>query len=158
MTQNMVTIIKRHYQKVPSRSYRYDDTMSVCVIQALCKWSIPILRSRQNGHNCRFADYVFKCLFFNEDLWISSYMPLKYVPFGFIDNISALVQIMVLRRLDYKPLSEQMMAWSICVICVTQPQWLNMIMIKITLLKVINERNTHYIYLWQTNAICLTIT
>ena len=52
------------------------------------------------------ADDIFKCIFLNENIWISYKISLKYVPWGLIDNMSALVQIMAWRRSGDKPLSE----------------------------------------------------
>ena len=37
------------------------------------------------------ADDSFKCIFLNEHFWISNKIPLKYVPLGLIDNMSASV-------------------------------------------------------------------
>ena len=65
------------------------------------------LRLRQNGR--LFADDMFKCIFLNENLWISIKISLKFVPKGWINNIPALVQIMAWRQLGVKPLSEAMM-------------------------------------------------
>ena len=64
---------------------------------------INTLRPRQNGRH--FADDVFKCIFLNGNLWISIKISLKFVPKGPINNIPALVQIMVWRRTGDKPLS-----------------------------------------------------
>ena len=50
------------------------------------------LRQRENG--CHFPDNIFKCIFFNENVWISIKISLKFVPKGLINNIPALVQIM----------------------------------------------------------------
>ena len=49
------------------------------------------LRPRQNGR--LFADDIFKCIFFNEIIWISITISLKFVSKGPINNIPALVQI-----------------------------------------------------------------
>ena len=38
-----------------------------------------------------FADDIFKCIFLNENVWISIKISLKFVPKGPIDNILALV-------------------------------------------------------------------
>ena len=65
------------------------------------------LRPRQNGRH--FADDIFKCIFLNENVWISIKISLKFVPKGPINNIPALVQIMAWRRTGDKPLSEPMM-------------------------------------------------
>ena len=82
---------------------------------------INTLRPRQNGHH--FADDLFKCIFVNENVWISIKISLKFVPKGPIYNIPALVQIMAWRRLGDKPLSEPMIARLSTHICVTRPQW-----------------------------------
>ena len=47
------------------------------------------LRPRQNGRH--FPDYIFKCIFLNENVWISINISLKFVPKGLINNIPALV-------------------------------------------------------------------
>ena len=39
------------------------------------------------------ADNIFKCIFLNENVWISINISLKFVPKGPINNIPALVQI-----------------------------------------------------------------
>ena len=65
-----------------------------------------ILRPRQNGRH--FPDDIFKCIFLNENVWISIKIPLKFVPKGQINNIPALVQIMAWRRPGDKSLSEPM--------------------------------------------------
>ena len=83
--------------------------------------SFNTLRPRQNGRH--FADDVFKCIFLNENVWIPIEIPLKFVPQGPINNISALVQIMAWRRSGDKPLSEPMMVSLPTHICVTWPQW-----------------------------------
>ena len=65
------------------------------------------LRLRQN--RCHFADDIFKCNLFNENVWIPIKISLKFVPKGPINNFPALVQIMAWRRTGDKPLSEPMM-------------------------------------------------
>ena len=79
------------------------------------------LRPRQNRRH--FADDIFKCIFFNETIWILIKISLKFVPKGPINNIPALVQIMAWRRPGDKPLSEPMMLSLLTHICVTQ--WVN---------------------------------
>ena len=92
------------------------------------------LRARQNVP--RFADGIFKCIFLNENAWISLKISLKFVPKGQINNIPALVQIMAWRRPGGKPLSEQ--RWLFCWkhICVTRPQWVK--------ISVNNNYSKHY--------------
>ena len=62
------------------------------------------LRPRQNGHH--FADNIFKCIFWNENVWIPVEISLKFVPKCAINNIQSLVQMMAWRRPSNKPLSE----------------------------------------------------
>ena len=89
---------------------------------------LDTLRPRQNG--CHFADDSFKCIFLNENAWISIEISLKFVPKGPINNISSLVQIMAWRRSGDKPLSEPMMVSLLTHICINRPQWVNKIMLK----------------------------
>ena len=81
----------------------------------------PWLRPRQNGRY--FSDDIFKCIFFNENIWISIKTLLEFVPEGPINNIPSLVQIMARRRPGDKPLSEPMPVKLSTHICVTRPQW-----------------------------------
>ena len=83
------------------------------------------LRPRQ--HDRHFADDTFKRIFFNENVWISIKISLKFVPNGPINNILALVQIMAWRRSGDKPLSEPMMVSLPTHICATRPQWVNFV-------------------------------
>ena len=64
-------------------------------------------------------------MFFNENVWISIKISLKFVPKGPINNIPALVKIMAWRRSGDKPLSEPMMVSWPTHICVTRPQWVD---------------------------------
>ena len=81
------------------------------------------LRPRQNGRH--FADDIFKCIFLNENVWISIKISLKFVPKGPINDISALLQIMAWRHPGDKPLSEPMMVNLPTHICLSWPQWVN---------------------------------
>ena len=70
----------------------------------------PILtpmRPRQSGSH--FPDGFFKCIFLNENVWISLKISLKFVPKVPINYIPALSQIMAWRRPGDKSLSEPMM-------------------------------------------------
>ena len=82
---------------------------------------VNTLRPRQNGRN--FPDDILKCVFFNENLWISLKISLKFGPKVRINIIPALVQIMAWHRPGDKPLSEPMMVLLLTHICVTRPQW-----------------------------------
>ena len=89
-----------------------------------CQW-VNTLRPRQNGR--RFANDIFKCIFLKENVWILLKISLKYIPKVPFNNIPSLVQIMAWRRPGDKPLSEPMMVSLLTHICVTQPQWVNML-------------------------------
>ena len=82
---------------------------------------LNILRPRQNRRH--FADDIFKCIFLNENVWISINISLKFVRKGLIDHIPALVQLMAWCRPGDKPLSEPMMISLPTRICVTRPRW-----------------------------------
>ena len=82
------------------------------------------LRPRKNGRH--FADGIFKCIFLNENVWISIKISLKFVPKGPINNIPALVQIMAWRRPGDKPISEPMMVNLPTHICVSRSQWVKL--------------------------------
>ena len=56
---------------------------------------INTLRPRQDGRH--FADDIFKCIFLNENAWISIKISLRFVPKGPINKIPALVQIVAWR-------------------------------------------------------------
>ena len=86
---------------------------------------IITLSLRQNGRH--FPDDIFKCIFLNENDWISIKISLNFVPWGPINNILALVQIMAWRRWGDKPLSEPMMVSLLMHICITRPQWVMML-------------------------------
>ena len=83
------------------------------------------LRPRRNEQH--FADDIFKHIFVNENVWISTKISLKFVPNSPNNNIPALVQIMAWRRSGDKPLSEPMMVSLLTHICVTRPQWVNVV-------------------------------
>ena len=81
-------------------------------------------RSRQDGRH--FPVDSFKCIFSNENVWISIKISLKFVLKSPINNIPALMQIMAWRRPGAKPLPELMMVRLTTHIYVTRPQWANL--------------------------------
>ena len=85
---------------------------------------VNTLRQRKNGRHF-FADNILKCIFLNENVWISIKISLKFVLNCPISNIPALVQIMACSRPGDKPLPGPMMVSLLTHICVTQPQWVN---------------------------------
>ena len=54
---------------------------------------VNTLRPRKNGRH--FPDDIFKCIFFNENVWISIKSSLKFDPKVLVNNIPALVLTMV---------------------------------------------------------------
>ena len=78
------------------------------------------LRPRQNGRH--FPDDIFKCIFLNENAWISIKIPLKFIPRDRVNSIPALAKLMAWCRPGEKPLSEPMMISLSTHICVTRPQ------------------------------------
>ena len=85
------------------------------------RFIVNTLRPRRNRR--RFADDIFKCIFLNENLWISIRISWKFVPRGPINNTPALVQIMAWRRSGDKPLFAPMVVSLPTHLCVTGPQW-----------------------------------
>ena len=94
-----------------------------CRLAIINPYLINTLRPRRNEQH--FADDTFKRIFFNENVWISIKISLKFVSKGPINNIPALVQIMAWRRSGDKLLSEPMMVSLPMHICVTRPQWVD---------------------------------
>ena len=84
---------------------------------------VNTLRLRQNC--CKFPDNIFKCIFLNENVWISIEISLKYVIKDLINNIPASVQIMAWHQPGYKSLSKPMMVSLLTHICITRTQWFN---------------------------------
>ena len=85
---------------------------------------------RHNGRH--FPDIIFKCIFLNENVWILIMISLKFVPNGPINNIPALVQIMVRHRIGDKPLSEPKVtqfhdAYIYIYVGHLAPQWVNLL-------------------------------
>ena len=90
------------------------------------KFDLGCLNTLTPRHNYRhFTDDIFKCFFLNENVWISLKMSLKLVLKIRINNIPALLQIIVWRWLGDKPLSELMMVKLLTHKCVTRPLWVN---------------------------------
>ena len=72
-----------------------------------CWLTVKTLRPRQNEP--QFPGNIFKCIYFNENVWVFIKISLEFVPKGPINNIPALVQITAWWRPGDKPLSEPMM-------------------------------------------------
>ena len=69
----------------------------------------------------------FKRIFMNENFIISIKTSVKFVLKGPINNIPAMVHLMAWRRPGDKPLSEPMIVSLLMHICVTLPQWVNLL-------------------------------
>ena len=66
-----------------------------------------INRLMPEQNSWHFADDIFKCIFFNENLEILIQISLYFAPKeGWIENISAVVQVMIWCLTDTKPLPE----------------------------------------------------
>ena len=100
---------------------------------------VNALRPRQNGRH--FADDNFKCILFNDNVWIMIKNSLKFVPKGPINNIPALVQIKAWRRPGDKPLSESMLVSLPTHICITRPQCVN----SVHLLKMMSYQEIYFV-------------
>ena len=70
-----------------------------------------------------FSRRLFKCIFLNNNVWISINISLKFVPNGLINNIPLLVQIKAGRRSGDKPSSEPMVVRLLTHICVSRLRW-----------------------------------
>ena len=94
-----------------------------CLLTTAVTPRFNTLRPRQDGRY--LADDGLKCIFLNENVWISLKIPLKFVARGPINNIPAFGQIMAWRRPGDRPLSEPMRVCLLTHICVTRTQWVN---------------------------------
>ena len=111
--QTNITALGLTSVETPPGEHRLNLHITLC-------W-LNTLRQRQNGH--QIPDDIFKCIFLNENIWISLNISLKFVPKSLIENMAALVQTMAWRRPGNKALSEPMMVSLLAHICVTRPQW-----------------------------------
>ena len=84
------------------------------------QYHLNSLRPRRDRRH--FADDIFKCVFLNENEWISLRISLKFVPWDRINNIPSLVHIMAWRR---PGVSEPMVVSLPTHICDTRPQWVD---------------------------------
>ena len=75
----------------------------------------------QNGYH--FTDNLFKLIFVNENVRISIWISLKFVPKGPIDNKSALVKVMAWCWTGGEPLPDQYCPSSLTDICSTRGRW-----------------------------------
>ena len=78
------------------------------IVMSTCGQYNHLTHLPRNKMAATLADDTFKCLFLNENIWISFKILLKFAPKGPINNIPALVKIMAWHWLGNKPLSEPM--------------------------------------------------
>ena len=83
------------------------------------------LRLWQNRHH--FANDIWKNILLNENVWLPIKISMTINLKGPINNIPALVQIMIWGRQGDKPLSKLMIIILLMHICVTRPQWVRVI-------------------------------
>ena len=69
-----------------------------------------------------FTD-IFKCIFFNENVWILIKFSLKFVPEGPIYNIPTLVQILAWCRVGDNPLFRADYLYTFCIFCTQKWQY-----------------------------------
>ena len=130
-----------------------------CHINWPGSWTVNSLRPGQDRRH--FADNIFKCIFVNENVWISLRISLKFVPKFRINNIPALVQILAWRRRGDKPLSGTMMVRLSTEICVTRPQWVYMVFLGNWLWKNVCKINQiistcwSHIYIYMCVCVCV---
>ena len=105
-------LLNKHHGRWWPDDRRSQSSTSYCIALVFPEYPglrtimVNTLRPRQNGRH--FPNSIFKCIFLNQNLWISINISLKFVSHGPIDSIPALVQIMAWRRPGDKPLSEPM--------------------------------------------------
>ena len=105
--QTQYVIKRNYYVEILFRRNNYAFITYYVCWDWTTKMLFNTLRPRQNDRH--FADDIFKRIFFNENVWISIQISLKFVPKGPINIIPAMFQIMAWRRPGDKPLSEAML-------------------------------------------------
>ena len=100
----------RYWLGIRQETSHYLKQWSPCLLMHRCGiWPQRVNSSPPGQNGCHFTDDIFKCIFMNNNVWISIRISLEFVPKGLINNIPALVQIMAWRGIGYKPLSEPML-------------------------------------------------
>ena len=108
--------------------YRTDVCMHVCLCGCVCDLmtftvyygQVALARWGRNEIDNILQTIFLNVFFFNENVWISIKISLKFVVKGPINNIPTLVQIMAWCRSGDEPLSEPMMVRLPTHICVTR--------------------------------------
>ena len=92
-----------------------------CLLCSYDEQAVNTLRSGQNDRH--FATDIFKCIFLNENIWVSIKISLKFVRQCPINNVPTLIQVMTWHRPGDKSLSEPMVVRLPTHLYVTRPQW-----------------------------------
>ena len=92
---------------------------------------INVLTAKQIGRHLAddFVDDILKCILSKKNVLISIGIPLKFVPQCQINNIPALLQLIIWCRLGDKPLTEPLMFSLLTHMCITRPKWVKMYII-----------------------------
>ena len=88
--------------------HAFVEVMCPCGSVSCTENPVKTMRPRQNGRH--FSDDIFKCIFLNENIWISIKMSLNFVSKGPNKKFPALIRIMARWRPDNKPLREPNMS------------------------------------------------
>ena len=128
--QVLACIFSLFSQENDSYIHNWTDwsAVQIMICSSLSLWQPDIAKIntlRPETKWTTFCNHIFKRIFFNENVWISIKISLKFVPKGPINNIPSLVRIMARRRSGDKPLNEPMMVSLPTHICITRPQWVN---------------------------------
>ena len=113
---NKSFIFKFIFLRLPFRVTFCSDTSPWC-LQVTWGWdstgkdsSLPLTLLPLDKMDAILADGNFKCIFLNENDWITIKISLKFVPRSPIDNKPALVQVMAWCQTGNKPLPELMLS------------------------------------------------
>ena len=113
-----VTFYKRLTPRIKTFSWNVVSDCEWCHhVYSATRSVLNILKPRQNGRH--FPDDISKCIFVNENVWISLKTWVTFVPKVRLNNIPSLVQIMAWRRPGDKPLSEPMVVSLLTHVCVS---------------------------------------
>ena len=107
-------------------STRYISSLTRPSLVIIMTHLLNTSRPRQDGRH--FPDNIFQCIFLNKNILID--VSMKFAPKGPMNNIPVLVQIMAWGRSGDKPLSVSMMISLPMHICVTRPQWVNLVTVQ----------------------------
>ena len=78
-------------------------------------WAVTFQHVKVETNGCHFTDDIFKCILFNEHLYILIRIAMKFVSKDSIPNMAVLVQVKAWCQTGDKPLSEPIMAKCPCV-------------------------------------------